>query len=214
MAGKQKYYVVWEGREPGVYDNWEDASEQIEGYSGAKFKSYPTLQAAIRAFRGEDNREASTLLHLFQRPARIINYSAFPEIDLSALAVDAACSKNPGPMEYRGVIVGTGEQVFHYGPLPAGTNNIGEYLALIHALALCKQRGDTQRIIYTDSKTALSWLRAGHSRTQIKPTPENAQVRALLQRADAWRAANPHFNPVRKWETEQWGEIPADFGRK
>ena len=63
-----------------------------------------------------------------------------------AWAVDAGCSGNPGPMEYRGVDMRTGKQIFHFGPIQ-GTNNIGEFLAIVHALALMEQRA-SQTILY------------------------------------------------------------------
>ena len=119
-------------------------------------------------------------------------------------------------MEYRGVRVGTGEVIFHIGgttPL-YGTNNIAEYLAMIHVAALLKRENDTSTPIYTDSRTTLSWLRRGASRTTLAATPQTAPVLELLRRADAWLAANKILNPVLKWNTEEWGEIPADFGRK
>lgn len=117
-------------------------------------------------------------------------------------------------MEYRGVMVATGEEVFRIGPLAGGTNNIGEYIALIHAASLLARRGDSTTPIYSDSKTALAWLRRGRSNTTIKPTADNGKVIELLRRADAWLANNRIVNPVLKWNTELWGEIPADFGRK
>ena len=110
--------------------------------------------------------------------------------------------------------VATGEEIFHMGPLAGGTNNIGEYIALIHAASLLARRGDLTTPIYTDSRTALSWVRRGKSNTTVKPTAENAKVIELLRRADAWLAANRIHNPILKWDTEKWGEIPADFGRK
>ena len=51
------------------------------------------------------------------------------EVIANAWAVDAACSGNPGPMEYQCIDLQTGAQVFHYGPIH-GTNNIGEFLAI------------------------------------------------------------------------------------
>ena len=214
MAKKQKYYVVWVGIEPGVYDNWEDASEQVITYPGARYKSFNSRAEAIRAFRGDDDAEGRTLINLFKRPAVAVNYEAIPEIDTAAIAVDAACSGNPGLMEYRGVEVGTGREIFRKGPFPDGTNNIGEYLALIHALALLEKQGDTSRVIYTDSKTALSWLRNHHSNSKLAPTAANAQLLEILRRADRWLETHTPRNPIRKWNTAEWGEIPADFGRK
>ena len=71
------------------------------------------------------------------------------EVTADAWAVDAACSGNPGPMEYRGIDLATGAVVFHYGPVH-GTNNIGEFLAIVHALALMEQKG-IRKTIYSDS---------------------------------------------------------------
>ena len=209
-----KYYVVWEGRATGIFDNWEDAKDQVENFPGARYKSFPNLEAATEAFRKDSAGDNGVFRALGTRPVKIINYEAFPEIRLNAIAVDAACSHNPGPVEYQGVIVGTGQKLFHYGPLPGGTNNIGEYLALIHAAALLAQRGDTTTPIYTDSKTALSWVRQRHSKTKLIPDATNARIFSILQRANAWIATHTIPNPILKWETELWGEIPADFGRK
>ena len=211
---KRKFYVVWEGRAPGVYDSWEECEAQVNGYPGARYKGFGSQADAVAAFRGDGSNELELFRLIGSKTRDIVNYSAFPEIRLDAIAVDGACAKNPGPMEYRGVSVATGEEIFHMGPLAGGTNNIGEYIALIHAASLLARRGDLTTPIYTDSRTALSWVRRGKSNTTVKPTAENAKVIELLRRADAWLAANRIHNPILKWDTEKWGEIPADFGRK
>lgn len=210
---KKKYYVVWIGREPGVYDNWDDAADQVSNFPGAKYKSFPTQAAAVAAFRGEDAANLRTVINMAKRPAQKIDYSNFPEIDTSGWAVDASCMGNPGIMEYQGVEISTGNQIFHLGPFPKGTNNIGEYLAIVHALALMQQRGE-RHVIYSDSVTAQGWVRAGHARTKLPLTAETAKLLSLVQRADNWLQNNSFPVPIRKWQTEIWGEIPADFGRK
>ena len=129
-----------------------------------------------------------------------------------ALAVDAACSGNPGPMEYRGVHMPSGQQVFHYGPIQ-GTNNIGEFLAIVHGLALMKQKG-IRMPIYSDSHTARTWVAKRKAKTTLQRTPETEQALDLVARAEAWLKANPVDVPIEKWDTDNWGEIPADFGRK
>lgn len=211
---KRKFYVVWEGRAPGVYDSWEECEAQVTGYPGAKYKSFGSQTDAVNAFRNGDSTGLDLIRAIGAHKPDIVNYSAFPEIRLDAIAVDGACAKNPGPMEYRGVSVATGEEIFHIGPLAGGTNNIGEYIAIIHAASLLARRGDYKTPIYSDSRTALSWIRRRRSNTTIKPTAENERVIELLRRADAWIAANNIVNPLLKWDTEHWGEIPADFGRK
>lgn len=212
-SNKRKYYVVWVGREPGVYDNWEDAEDQITNFPGAKFKSFPTQNAAIAAFRGDDAANLRSIVNLARRQPVKIDYSGIPEIDTDAWAVDASCMGNPGIMEYRGVEIATGRQIFHAGPFQKGTNNIGEYLAIVHALALMLRDG-TRHTIYSDSVTAQGWVRARHARTKLPLTPETAKLLNLVQRADNWLQTNSFRVPIRKWQTEQWGEIPADFGRK
>jgi ribonuclease HI len=205
---KPKFYVVWEGRRPGVYTNWTEAEEQIHGYAGARHRAYPTRADAEAAF-------AHPYVPLRQSiPAAVSAPSPPSAIDWTAIAVDAACSGVPGPMEYRGVDMANGKELFRVGPLEDGTNNIGEFLAIVHALALLKKQDRPGVRIYSDSVTALSWLRAKKCRTKQPRTERNGHIFELIARAEAWLSANPVTNPVTKWETESWGEIPADFGRK
>ena len=134
------------------------------------------------------------------------------EVKAEALAVDAACSGNPGPMEYRGVYLKTGQEVFHYGPVH-GTNNIGEFLAIVHGLALLKQK-DSAMTIYSDSRNAMLWVKNKKCKTKLERTAKTEQLFQLIERAELWLKENTHNIPLLKWETEKWGEIPADFGRK
>lgn len=210
----RKFYVVWEGRATGVFDSWEEAKEYVEGYPGAKYRSYPSQQAAVEAFRGSYEEQSELIRAIASRKNERVNYDAYPEIRQDSLAVDAACSHNPGPVEYRGVWVRTGQQIFHVGPLEDGTNNIGEFLALVHGLALLKAQGRGDVPIYTDSKTARSWVKNRALKTTVVRTPRNAELFRLVDRALAWLAANTPTNPILTWDTPVWGEIPADFGRK
>lgn len=211
---KRKFYVVWAGHSPGVYDSWEECKLQTEGFKGARYKSFDSQQEAIMAYRGnpEDHMKLFRAMSASKKP--IVNYAAIPEIVPGAIAVDAACSHNPGPVEYQGVDITTGKQIFHVGPLEGGSNNMGEFLAIVHALAMLTKAGRGDVTIYSDSRTAMAWVRNRHAKTTIAPTPENARIRELVARAEAWLQTNQPTNRVIKWETEKWGEIPADFGRK
>lgn len=210
-----KFYVVWAGYQPGIYDSWEECQAQINGFSGARFRAFPSCEEATMAFRKEmDIEEMKFYTFLSKQQAQRVNYSAFPEIRLDAIAVDGACDKNPGGnVEYQGVVVGTGERLFHFGPVLGGSNNIGEYLGLVHALAYLAQKGDTTTPIYSDSRTALSWIRHRRNKSTVAMPPDS-KLATLLARADHWLATHTWQNPVLKWDTERWGEIPADFGRK
>ncbi len=211
---RKKYYVVWNGWHTGVFDSWDDAKEQVTGYPDAKYKSFPTQQAAIDAYRGDPMAHIGLIKTIATHKPVVVNYAAFPEIRLDAVAVDAACSRNPGPVEYQGVAVGSGERLFRVGPLAAGTNNLGEFLAIVHALAMLNRDGQPLRPIYSDSRTAQAWVRDRHARTTLTPTPENARILDMVRRAETWLNTHTYRNPILKWDTDTWGEIPADFGRK
>ncbi len=212
---KKKYYVVWNGADTGVFDSWDECKLQINGYPGAKYKSFDSLEAAIEAYRGNPSEHLALFRAMARQSVRPeVNYESFPEIHLNAIAVDAACSHNPGPVEYQGVLVATGERLFHAGPFAGGTNNLGEFLGLAHALAWLDRQHRPDIPIYTDSRTALAWVRNRRANTKLAPTPENAEIRALVARAEMWLATHTPKNPVYKWDTSRWGEIPADFGRK
>ena len=130
-----------------------------------------------------------------------------------AWAVDASCLGNPGPMEYRGVDIATGRPVFHFGPVK-GTNNIGEFLAIVHALALMEKEDIHGVTIYSDSVNAQLWVKKMQCKTKLERTPETETAYTLIQRAETWLRTHAFRAPILKWDTKAWGEIPADFGRK
>ena len=208
--GKKNYYVVWNGIEPGIYDSWEKCRAQIDGVKQALYKSFPSMQEAERAYSsspydyiGAHAKEKATA-----QPTGTLPH----EVELNALAVDAACSGNPGQMEYRGVYLATGEEVFHFGPI-LGTNNIGEFLAIVHGLALLEKQ-QSSIPIYSDSRNALLWIKQKKCKTKLDRVSETEEVFAMIERAEKWLKSHVYNNPLIKWETSEWGEIPADFGRK
>jgi len=209
---KKKYYVVWIGKTPGVYEAWKDCQAQISGFPNAKYKSFPSLAEAQAAF-------TSTYDHFYStsdsKAKRVKDYKLFKdEIIENSLSVDAACSGNPGKMEYQGVNTKTKELIFRQGPFAQGTNNIGEFLALVHGLAYFKAMGSKKQVIYSDSKTAMAWVRNKKVRTKLTQSSQNAVIFDLIKRAEKWLADNTWDHRILKWNTEKWGEIPADFGRK
>lgn len=249
MAKKAKYYVVWQGAEPGIYRSWTECEAQVKGVAGAVYKSFDTEEEAEEAFysapeayikkggappqpspegRGRNAGKSCSGVHTAPSAARSVSVDKCvappdyrtdtvlplpPEVEANALAVDAACSGNPGRMEYRGVYLKTGQVVFHYGPAYA-TNNIGEFLAIVHAIALLKKQG-TPLTIYSDSHNALLWVRGRKCKTQLARTARTEPIYQLIERAEQFLTANGTAGcKLKKWETQRWGEIPADFGRK
>lgn len=201
-----KYYVVWKGAHPGIYDNWADCKAQITGFPGARYKSFKTKSEATIAFREGYSAPKKTSIV----SEKLSNASIIKE----SISVDAACSGNPGNMEYRGVVTATGKELFRQGVFREGTNNIGEFLAIVHGLAFLKKLGKHNLPIYTDSRTALAWIRNKKVNTKLERTCRNQELFELIDRGENWLKANTYSNPLIKWETKAWGEIPADFGRK
>ena len=200
---KQKYYVVWKGNNPGIYQSWERCQIEIKNVKGALFKSFSDEEEAKKAY--EQGYET------YKKTLDFIDISDGPE--LNSISVDAASSGNPGIMEYQGVDTNTKEVLFKMGPFNNATNNIGEFLALVHGIAIL-EKDLKKRIIYSDSVTAMSWVRKKRCQTKLKRNDENEEVFILIDRATKWLKENNYSATIRKWETKKWGEIPADFGRK
>ncbi len=207
MAAKKKYYVVWSGLKPGIYDNWDECKNQVVAVTGARYKSFPTRNEAEKAYRDGYTPPSPALRIKKSLPGK-------PAIVLPSLSVDAACSGNPGLMEYRGINNQDGVEIFRKGPFKDGTNNIGEFLAIVHALALLKNKELHSMPVYSDSKTAIGWIKKKKANTKLDLTRNNAEIFDLIERAEKWLKENSFQNPIFKWETEKWGENPADFGRK
>ena len=205
----RKFYVVWKGRKAGIFDSWDECSAQVTGYPDAEYKAFPSREAAEEAFRGRyEEYKGKHVSSLSQErlieigPPTLLSYS-----------VDAACSGNPGILEYRCVDNQTRREVFRQGPFENGTNNIGEFLAIVYALALFKKKG-IGLPIYSDSIDGIRWVKDKKCKTRLVRDARNSTLFDLIERAETGLRNNDYTNDILKWETEAWGEIPADFGRK
>ncbi len=208
---KKKFYVVWKGYTTGILNSWEECKASVHGYPQAEYKSFKTIELAEEAFNGKYKDYKGQ--KIFETTLSKEQLDLIGKPNYNSISVDAACSNNPGLVEYQGVDTKTGERIFDFGPLNESTNNIGEFLALVHGLAYLKNKND-KRIIYSDSKIAIAWVKAKACRTKLPQTAENRKSFELIERAIKWLNNNTIENQILKWETKAWGEIPADFGRK
>lgn len=209
---KSKFYVVWKGRKTGIFTSWNVCKQQIDGFEGAQYKSFSDLDEAEKASQGNynDYKGKDTQKPVLSASEKL----KFGTPILESIAVDAACAGNPGILEYRGVFTHNKQEIFRKGPFKNGTNNIGEFLALVHGIALLKSKNQENIPIYSDSKIAISWIRQKKCKTKLEFNESNATLKDLILRAEKWLKENSFKNPLLKWETKAWGEIPADFGRK
>lgn len=193
---KNKFYVVWNGRKTGIFTTWSECEKQVKGYPGARFKSFSTKEEAEAAYKGEEVRRSND-----------------DEIDWNSISVDVGTHGNPGKIEYKGVDTKTGEVLFSHEGIEMGTNNMGEFLAIVHALAYLKKLG-SNKTIYSDSMTAIKWVKQKKANATLARTEETDYIWSLIDRAERWLQQNEYENKILKWNTEKWGEIKADYGRK
>ncbi|OXM84900.1 ribonuclease H [Paenibacillus rigui] len=227
---KQKYYVVWEGKVPGIYKTWAECQAQTNGYPQARFKAYESEAEAKAAMsRGwkasfalangsggaagasAAGRSGSAGSSGTSRGAS--KGGAQVAADLDSISVDVGSRGNPGIVEYKGVDTRTGQVIFQHPPIAKGTNNLGEFLAIVHGLAYLKQQGSS-KTIYSDSVTAISWVRKKAVATNLPRDGSTKEIWTLVDRALAWLHNNSYSNKIIKWDTKAWGEIKADYGRK
>ena len=205
---KQKYYVVWKGRKTGIFKTWAECERQVKGVVGAQYKAFGSQVEAEAAYLAKYDDYKG-------KPSSLGKWKFADEQPiLPSLCVDAACGGSTGKLEYRGVNTETGEEIFRAGPYSNGTNNVGEFLAIVHALTW--QVKHNMRVpIYSDSENAILWVTAGECKTKLRHSEKNAVLFALIRSAENWLAENnlPE-GKILKWDTDRWGEIPADFGRK
>jgi ribonuclease HI len=210
----QKYYVVWKGRNVGIFTSWPDCEKQVKGFVGAQYKAFGSMaEARLAQEAGYERYRGRSASH--GKWKRVGGGPRLPSI-----SVDAACSGSPGRLEYRGVDTESGRQLFRSGPFAQGTNNVGEFLAIVQALRWLREHGK-QQPVYSDSLNAIGWVRTGKCGTKLKRTSANRSLFDLIARGEAELPAllappTPGSDRPRilKWETREWGEIPADFGRK
>lgn len=212
MRKRQKYYVVWVGKKTGIFSSWEECKKSVEGFEKAKYKSFDTMKEAQEAFSivGYNFLEHKKEKPAIKRSPNTLLNDGLPIID--AICTDAACSGNPGEMEYQGVYIKTGQRLFSYHS-PIGTNNIGEFLGLVHGLSYLKRHNYPQPL-YTDSVNAIKWVREKKCKTKLPLNAKTEKLFEYIHRAEHWLQTNTYTTKILKWDTENWGEIPADFNRK
>ncbi|MBR1769786.1 MAG: ribonuclease H family protein [Bacteroidales bacterium] len=211
MGKQKKYYVVWVGRKTGIFSSWEECKQSVEKFENAKYKSFPTKEEAEKAYSvaGYDFHAEKKKNNILKTETAIATPKPYI---INAIAVDAACSGNPGVMEYQGVYIKTGQRLFHY-KAPLGTNNIGEFLAIAHGLWYLKKHSYSLPL-YSDSYNAIKWIKEKRCKTKLELNAKTKDLFDYIHRAEHWLETNTYTTQILKWETEHWGEIPADFNRK
>lgn len=197
QMAKKKWYVVWKGKKPGIYSTWAECEKQVKGFKGAKFKSFPSYEEAEAAFNNSAAKSETE------------NGSYITE----SISVDAGSHGNPGPVEYRGVYTKTEEVVFAHPGFKKGTNNMAEFLGIVHALQYLKEQKSAMPV-YSDSATAIGWVEKKKANSTLVRDADSREIWEDIRRAESWLKEHTWENPIYKWDTNNWGEIKADYQRK
>lgn len=206
MNKKKKYYVIWKGVSEGIFASWEECMPLVTGYKNARYKSFFSLQEAQKAF---EMGWEQFYMFFQQEKKQVLPEKLFDH----AICVDAACSGNPGIMEYRGVEPYTRTELFKQ-KFEIGTNNIGEFLAIVHGIAFIQKHNMPIDTIYSDSEIAIEWVMQKTIRTKLLRNVDTQPLWNIIDRALIWLNTHRYSITVKKWQTDVWGENPADFGRK
>ena len=208
LKNEKKFYVVRKWKKIWIFNSWNECKESVNGYSDAKYKWFSSIEDAEAALNEwwEKYYEVKKTTKKVEIRNKDIPFFA------ESIAVDAACSGNPGEMEYRWINLQTWEEIFHE-KFKVWTNNIGEFLAIIHWL---NYLWDDNRVIYSDSRIAISWVNQWKCKTQINSNESAGFSRTFdaIERAEKWLKGNGIKHKILKRNTEDWWEIPADFWRK
>ncbi len=212
---KSKFYVVWAGKQPGIYSTWADCKAQVDGFPGARYKSFESRSEAEAAYAGgaKPYIRSGGAGKAKKPSAPRAGAKSADLIDYNSISVDVGTRGNPGPVEYKGVDTATGEVIFSYGPIAKGTNNLGEFLAIVHALAHIQREG-SDKSIYSDSVNAMKWVKQRRVSSTLPRDRSTEEIWTLVDRAVQWLETHPYTTKIMKWETKDWGEIKADYGRK
>lgn len=202
----KKYYTVRAWKNVWIYDTRDDCKAQVHGFTGAKYKSFPSFQLAEQALNNPYQEQITP-------KAKMDILSDNVPFVKNSISVDAACSGNPGLMEYRAIDMQNGKVLFHE-KFNTWTNNIGEFLAIVHWLSFLQDKKNNQDSIYTDSRIAMSRVKHKKCKTKLKKEKWSEELFKIIKRAEEWLETHSHSNKIIKWDTKTWGEIPADFGRK
>jgi len=149
------------------------------------------------------------------------------EYKKNSLCVDASCVGNPGVMEYRIFDISQNKIIRESEKFKEWTNNLGEFLALVEAIKMLQWgnpaiagqvvtllQWNNYSCIYSDSQTAIAWVKSKKIKTTLKYSTNTKKLLEKIEEAKVWLKTHEINIPIIKWETEIWGEIPADYGRK
>ena len=208
-----KYYVIRQGKKKWTFTSRDECKDYVQGFRDAKYKSFKTKQEAEAAFK--DGYE----LHYESKPKDRWRVEDLP-YEKNSIAVDAACSWNPGQLEYKWIDLPSGKILFHQ-KFSLWTNNIGEFLAIVHGLKYLKEHKHapwlapgSDKALYSDSKHAISRISQKKCKTKLEKTTQTKKMFEIIAKAEVRLQKNKYTTKMLKRHTSEWWEIPADFGRK
>lgn len=193
-----KYYVVWRGHSPGIYENWNACKAQVKGFKYSYYRVFPTFKSANEAFGlslTEFKRRQQFKENTFNlRPNSIVVSSKYEEKNMETVFT-AFKVGDPPEILFRTAICGK------------STHNIVQFLALAASIKYCYENG-LKSPIYSDNPVALKWIRDRKINSQVIRSDRNQEVFDLVDEAIYWLNCNSYNNQLIEWDVEKHGYLP------
>ncbi len=162
----KKFYVVWQGRQTGIFTDWDTCKKQVDAFPAAKYKSFKTRQEAEAAFSGNPTPAASKSAGSpVKKKSTRQTVKTYTAAEIAAMPLDTkiytdgGCDPNPGQAGsgiavYRNDVV---DELWYGLYEPNGTNNTAELNALHQALIMAADEVNKDRsvAIFCDSKYSI-----------------------------------------------------------
>ena len=197
----KKFYVVWQGRKTGIFNDWATCKQQIEKFSGAQYKSFPTLDEAQEAFSGSSSSNSTaksasgTTASGTKKRSNTNGVKTYTAKEIDAMDMntkiytDGGCEPNPGKAG-SGIAVYRDEIIdeLWYGLFNSyGTNNTAELNALHYAMRIADHESKQGKsiAIFCDSKYSIQcitqWAAGWQKKGWKKPSGEIKNLELIKQ---------------------------------
>lgn len=145
-----KFYAVRKGKTPGVYTSWDECKAQVDGFSGAEYKSFK-LKTEAEAYIG--NKAEKSVMNNSAQTANTIDVEAY---------VDGSYNSETNEFSYGMVILQNGEELkfaekYEDKELATMHNVAGEIKGAEAAMKYAVDKGLTNITIYHDYEGIAKW---------------------------------------------------------
>ena len=192
----RRNYVVFVGREPGIYSNLSDCLEQLRGFKDRKYLSYTSLAEAEEALK----RYNQGTLYIGD------NISDTLKQDINS-GIYISCTYDAQTEQWAayGKDIESGMELLSIDAMPFATKNLTEFLAVVAVLRYCKNRGKLDNV-YVDNIKILNWIHNKKAEYFIQKNQKNKELYTAILAAEKWLSDNANYNNVTRIDLHELKE--------